>query len=50
VLVSSRIRQQHLGDALDPGGLVGDGFRARPGDQHMHIGAERLGGSHRLVG
>ena len=50
MLVSGRIGKQHLGDALELRGRVGDALRAGARDQHMHVAAHLLCGGERLVG
>ena len=50
VLVGRGVGQQHLLDAVELGGGIGDGFAVLAGDQHVHVAAERLGRGQRLVG
>ena len=50
VRVGGRVREQHLLDAVELGGGVGDRLAARAGDEDVHVAAERLGGGQRLVG
>ena len=50
MLVSRAVRDQHLLDAVELRGGIGDRAAAFAGDQHMHVAAERLGGGQRLVG
>ncbi len=43
-----RVREQHLGGAVELGGGFGDALAAGAGHQHVHVLAERLGGGHGL--
>jgi hypothetical protein len=49
VLVGSAIGEQDLADAIELGGGFGDRATPLAGNQHMHVGAERLRRGQRLV-
>ena len=48
--VGGAVGEQHLGDAVELGGGLGDGAAVLAGDEHVHLAAERLGGGERLGG
>src|SRR5262249_57382150 len=50
VLERPAFRQQDLGDAVELGGSLRHRATTAPGNQHMHVGAERFRGGQRLVG
>ena len=50
MLVERRVGQQHLLHAVELGGGIRDRLAILAGDEHVHVGAERLGRGERLGG
>ena len=44
IAIGGIVGEQHLGDARDLRGGVGDGLRTRPGDEDMHLSPQLPGG------
>ena len=50
VRVVGRVGEEHLGDAVELGRLVGGGARTRSGNEDVDVRTDGLGGRQRLVG
>ena len=50
MLIGRRVRQQHLGDAIELRSRVGHTLRAGASNQHLHVAAHLPGSRERLVG